>query len=92
MKSLTTALSLALVLGTAACAGSPATGNNDTGNMAFPTPVKQGNIGYASPASSDTGSMNTPTAGGGVVSRPSPGFDTGNMALPSRAQGNSIPR
>lgn len=92
MKSLTTVLSLALALGVAACAGNPPVSTSDTGNMAYPTPVRQGNVGLASPATMDTGSMNMPTASGGIASRPSPGFDTGNMALPSRAQGNSIPR
>ena len=93
MKSLTTALSLALALGVAACAGNPPVAQQDTGNMAYPTPVRQGNIGTATPALSDTGSMNAPTIrSGGVATNPSPGFDTGNMALPNRAQGNSIPR
>ncbi len=74
MKSLATisslAVALAVALGTAACA--PSTNPNrptDTGNMAFPAPVPQGNIGTTSPM--------TP--------------DTGNMALPNRAQGNSRP-
>ena len=92
MKSLTTALSLALALGVAACAGNPPVGTQDTGSMAYPTPMRQGNIGTASPALSDTGSMNAPTIRGGTATQANPGFDTGNMALPNRAQGNSLPR
>lgn len=90
MKSLMSVLSLAAVLGTAACAGNM-NRPTDTGNMAFPTPVPQGNIGVARPATLDTGSMNTPTASGGTLRPANPGFDTGNMALPNRAQGNSRP-
>lgn len=90
MKSLTTVLALAAVLGTAACAGNT-TRPTDTGNMAFPTPVPQGNIGYARPATADTGSMNAPTVSGGSIQTGNPGPDTGNMALPNRAQGNSRP-
>ena len=87
MKSLTTILSLAALLGMAACAGNP-NRPTDTGNMAFPAPVPTGNVGTARPATLDTGSMNAPTIGGGV-SRPGVvGNDTGSMALPSRAQGN----
>lgn len=90
MKSLMSVLSLAAVLGTAACAGNM-TRPTDTGNMAFPTPVPQGNIAVSRPATLDTGSMNTPAYSGGALRPANPGFDTGNMALPSRAQGNSRP-
>ena len=90
MKSLMSVLSLAAVLGTAACAGNN-TRPTDTGNMAFPTPLPQGNIGVARPQTLDTGSMNMPTVSGGALRPANPGFDTGNMALPSRAQGNSRP-
>ena len=92
MKSLATILSLAVVLGTAACA--PSTNPNrptDTGNMAFPAPVQQGNIGTVRPATLDTGSMNAPTVSGGIARPSVGGADTGNMALPNRAQGNSRP-
>ena len=90
MKSLMSVLSLAAVLGTAACAGNM-TRPTDTGNMAFPTPLPQGNIGYARPATLDTGSMNAPTVSGGTLQPGYTGNDTGNMALPTRAQGNSRP-
>lgn len=92
MKSLTAALSLAGLLGLAACgvSTSPIT-PNDTGNMAYPTPSPSGNIGYARPATLDTGSMNVPTASGGRLRPGYTGNDTGNMALPNRAQGNSLP-
>ena len=93
MKSLATVLSLAVVLGTAAC--SPSTNPNrptDTGNMAFPAPVPQGNLGTVRPATLDTGSMNSPTVSGGISRPGNYGADTGNMALPSRAQGNSLPK
>lgn len=90
MKSLMSVLSLAAVLGTAACAGNM-TRPTDTGNMAYPTPLPQGNIGVARPATLDTGSMNTPTVSGGVLRPGNPGPDTGSMALPNRAQGNSRP-
>ena len=92
MKSFATVLSLAVVLGTAACA--PSTNPNrptDTGNMAFPTPLPQGNIGTTRPATLDTGSMAMPTTSGGIAQPSVSGPDTGNMALPSRAQGNSRP-
>lgn len=90
MKSLLPVLSLAAVLGTAACAGNN-TRPTDTGNMAFPTPLPQGNIGVSRPATLDTGSVNRPAYTGGSLA-PSPGYpDTGNMALPTRAQGNSRP-
>ena len=46
MKSLATILSLAAVLGAAACANNP-NRPTDTGNMAFPAPVPQGNVGGA---------------------------------------------
>lgn len=94
MKSLATILSLGVVLGVAACA--PSTNPNrptDTGNMAFPSPVPQGNIGTARPATLDTGSMNSPTIVNSGTLRPGyTGNDTGNMALPTRAQGNSVPK
>ena len=90
MKTLATILSLALVLGTAACANNP-NRPTDTGNMAFPAPVPQGNVGTARPATLDTGSMNSPTVSGGISRPGNPSPDTGNMALPSRAQGNSRP-
>ncbi|MDT7950087.1 MAG: hypothetical protein RQ966_01140 [Acetobacteraceae bacterium] len=93
MKSLTTALSLTLLLGVAACASNPSSvPPSDTGSMGFPRPQSVGNVGTSQPASLDTGSMNTPRSTGGIASRPNPGFDTGNMALPNRAQGNSAPR
>jgi hypothetical protein len=93
MKSLATILSLAAVLGTAACANNP-NRPTDTGNMAFPTPVQAGNIGTARPATLDTGSMNAPTVnnGGGTLRPSYTGRDTGNMALPPSAQGNSLPK
>lgn len=91
MKSLKTILSLAALLGTAACEGNM-NRPTDTGNMAFPTPVQQGNIGTARPATLDTGSMNAPTASGGTLQPGYTGKDTGSMALPRRAQGNSLPR
>ena len=90
MKSLATILSLAAVLGTAACANNP-TRPTDTGNMAFPAPVPQGNVGTARPATLDTGSMNSPTVSGGISQPGNPGPDTGNMAMPGRSQGNSRP-
>ena len=90
MKSLATILSLAAVLGTAACANNP-NRPTDTGNMAFPAPVPQGNVGTARPATLDTGSMNSPTVSGGISQPGNPGPDTGNMAMPSRSQGNSRP-
>lgn len=93
MKSLATVLSLASLLGAAAC--SPSTNPNrptDTGNMAYPAPVQQGNIGVTRPGTLDTGSMSTPANTGGFVRPGNLDNDTGNMALPSRAQGNSRPR
>lgn len=92
MKSLTTALSLVSLLGVAACgvSTSPIT-PNDTGNMAYPTPSPSGNIGFARPATLDTGSMNTPTAAGGTLRPGYTGNDTGSMALPNRVQRQSLP-
>ncbi len=93
MKSITTALSLTLLLGVAACNTSPYNPNRptDTGNMAYPTPVPQGNIAVTQPTGPDTGSMAQPRGYGGRLQQSNPGPDTGNMALPSRAQGNSRP-
>lgn len=91
MKSFATVLSLAALLGMSACAGNP-NRPTDTGNMAYPAPLPQGNIGVARPATLDTGSMNTPTVSGGTLRPGNPNNDTGNMALPPRAQGNSLPK
>ena len=68
----------------------------DTGNMAYPTPVPQGQIGRSvvGPQAPDTGNMAYPTPvpqgniGTTVVGPQSP--DTGNMAYPAPLpQGNA---
>ncbi len=89
MRFFATGVAMAALFGLAACAGN----NNrptDTGNMAYPAPVRAGNIGTSSPGP-DTGSMAQPRATGGVYERLPSTPDTGSMALPNRAQGNALP-
>ncbi len=95
------ALAYAVILG-AALAGpamAQATRPTDTGNMAYPTPVPQGNIGTTAPRrqAPDTGNMAYPapvpqgnigTTNTARTPRQAP--DTGNMAYPTPVpQGNA---
>ena len=80
------------VLGLAACAA-PGQRPTDTGSMALPAPVATGTMTRpAVQGPPDTGSMNTPAPIGGVVRAAPVGPDTGSMALPNAALGNSRPR
>lgn len=93
----TTALMLAAVLGLAAAmpAMAQTTQRPDTGNMAYPTPVPQGNLGTTTTGrqAPDTSNMAYPTPVpqgnvGTTTTTPRPA-DTGNMAYPAPVpQGN----
>lgn len=61
MRFVATGLALASLLGMTACAGNP-NRPTDTGNMAYPTPVPQGNLG-----TSTTGRQRGPTDTGNMA-------------------------
>ena len=90
MKLVVKGLALAALLGMAACADN-ANRPTDVGNMATPAPARPG-IVDPTIQGRDVGSMQEPRATGGVRVRESTTRDTGSMALPSAAQGNSTPR
>ncbi len=94
-------LAYAAVLGLAFAGTATAQTNRptDTGNMAYPTPLPQGNIGSARPQGrqrpTDTGSMGYPAPlpqgniGTTRTQGPQRPTDTGNMAYPTPVpQGN----
>ena len=56
---------------------------NQTGSMAFPTPLPSGEVRVTAPTVRDTGNMATPAPSGGISEPASRGRDTGNMALPT---------
>ena len=94
MKSLTTGLMLAALTALAACAGNTSR-PTDTGSMALPSTNTTGTTSTTSTAR-DVGSMTAPSGpgSGGAVSRTVPmgtPSEQGSMALPSAAQGNSVP-
>ena len=93
------ALAYAAIMGLAFAGTAMAQANRptDTGNMAYPTPVPQGNVGTTVPSKQkpDTGSAayQTPTPQGNVGTTTTTGprrpTDTGNMAYPTPVpQGN----
>ena len=96
MKTFALACTAALGLALAAPAFAQNTSRPDTGNMAYPTPVPQGNIGTTTTGQGtpDTGNMAYPTpvpqgniGTTGITSQNRP--DTGNMAYPApMPQGN----
>ncbi len=93
MRILSTGLVLGSLIALGACTDSNMTRPSDVGSMALPTTGTQG-VTSTVPARRDVGSMSAPSGSGGTVSRTAPTSsvpDTGNMALPSRAQGNSTP-
>lgn len=93
MRIFSTGLTFAALIALAACAGNT-NRPSDVGNMALPTVGSPG-VSSTVPAGRDVGSMSAPSGSGGAVSRvapPSTVPDTGNMALPPAAQGNSAPR
>lgn len=61
MRFVATGLAIASLLGMTACAGNP-NRPTDTGNMAYPTPVPQGNLG-----TSTTGRQRGPTDTGNMA-------------------------
>lgn len=89
MRFISTSLTVAAVLGVAACANPNRP--TDVGSMQTPVNQPAGVIGTNRPGP-DTGSMQLPQPSGGVVTRESRTPDTGSMALPGAAQGNSTPR
>ncbi len=93
MRILSTGLTFAALIALGACAGNT-NKPNDVGNMALPT-VGNAGVNSTVPTGRDVGSMSAPTGSGGAVTRTTPASsvpDTGNMALPPAAQGNSAPR
>ena len=101
MKTLTFAFAAILALGAAVPAVAQTTPPKDTGNMAYPAPLPQGNVGTTNTTGTprkptDTGSVGypAPAATGAVGSTSTAGAprtptDTGNMAYPAPLpQGN----
>ncbi len=89
MRIALTTLSLLAGFGLAACANNP-NRPTDVGSMQEPAPRASGNYGTETPQVQN-GSMAPNTPFGGVTTRGATAPDTGSMALPSRAQGNSTP-
>lgn len=90
MKHVAKGLALAALLATGACANNP-NKPMDTGSMNTPTPYRAG-LTQPTTQGRDVGSAREPVASGGIAVRESTAPDTGNMALPSAAQGNSSTR
>ncbi len=90
MKLVAKGLTLAALLAVGACTNNP-NRPTDTGSMNTPTPYRAG-VAQPTTQGRDVGSAQEPMASGGVRVREPTGSDTGNMALPSSAQGNSAPR
>jgi hypothetical protein len=89
MRFVFTSLTVAAVLGVAACANNP-NRPTDVGSMQLPS--QTGGVAVRESRTPDTGSMQLPPPSGGVVTRETTTPDTGSMALPGAAQGNSLPR
>lgn len=93
MRIVSTGLTFAALVALAACAGNTSR-PTDVGSMALPSTGNSG-VRASEPLGRDVGSMSAPSGSGGVVTRTTPAYgapDTGNMALPPAAQGNSLPR
>ena len=95
MKTISLLLATALTLAAAAPAKAQTTQRPDTGNMAYPTPVPQGNVNTTTPGrqAPDTGNMAypTPVPQGNIGSAGTGGraADTGSAAFPTPVpQGN----
>ena len=98
MKTIAFAFATILALGAAVPAVAQTTPPKDTGSMAYPAPLPQGNVGTttttgAPRAPTDTGSMAFPAPQGGVSNSTTGAArtptDTGNMAYPAPLpQGN----
>lgn len=89
MRFMFTSLTVVAVLGVAACANNP-NRPTDVGSMQTPAPSP---VGIAVPGHPgvDTGSVQPPPRTGGLVRGAPAARDTGSMALPNAAQGNSAP-
>ncbi len=75
MRFAVKSLAVALVLGVAACQNPPPPVQQDTGNMAFPSPLPQGNISTTRTTGTgvpDTGNMAYPTPQAAGVLRTTP--------------------
>jgi hypothetical protein len=93
MRILSTGLTVAALIALGACNKGPNTPPADVGSMALPSTGAPG-VTVREPTTRDVGSMTAPSGTGGVVSRTSGAPrtpDTGSMALPPAAQGNSKP-
>ncbi len=88
MKLVAQGLTLAALLATAACTANT-NRPTDTGSMQTPVPNRAGIVDPTMRQGRDVGSMQAPTTSGGVRVRESTVPDTGSMAEPAAAQGNS---
>ena len=74
---------LGLVPAFALLAVGAAQAQNQTGNMAYPTPNPSGEVRIPAPTTRDTGNMAYPASPGGVTVQGATAPDTGNMATPT---------
>lgn len=100
MKTVPFSLAAALVMGLAAPAFAQTTPPRDTGNMAYPAPLPQGNIGTTTTtprAPTDTGNMAYPAplpqgnVGTTATTGPNRPTDTGSMGTPAPRGGVTTP-
>ena len=87
MKSFAIGMGALALLGMTACTDNMSR-PRDTGSMQTPAARATGDVSTSSPTT-QTGSMQQPAPTGGVTVRQQTRPDTGNMALPNRAQGNA---
>lgn len=97
MRIMTIGLTVAALIALGACTtpSNPGRAPSDVGSMQLPSTGTAG-VATTAPRGADVGSMTAPSGSGGVVTHTSPTrsgpTDTGNMALPSNAQGYVPPR
>lgn len=100
MKTVSLSLAAAMAVGLAAPAFAQTTPPRDTGNMAYPAPLPQGNIGTTTTAPrgpTDTGNMAYPAplpqgnVGTSTTTGPNRPTDTGSMGTPAPRGGVSTP-
>ncbi len=94
MKTLALAFAALLATSAALPVAAQTTPPRDTGNMAYPAPLPQGNVATTvAPASRDTGNMAypAPLPQGTVGTSAAPATrDTGNMAYPAPAPQGTV--
>lgn len=100
MKIASFSLALAMAVGLAAPAFAQTTPPTDTGNMAYPAPLPQGNVGTTATQTlrpNDTGNMAYPAPlpqgqlGTRNTEGPNRPTDVGNMAQPAPRGGQNTP-